>query len=140
MSDMKAAAVVPVGVRAVTPLVMEAGLTPVAALVGSTKLVSMNATMDFVKSSRTKASAEGSLARANSSVITTMPAILAKSRVIESKARALSGFGAASPTQLTVDSAVWRGTRTLNGTLVKPGMRPMIVNARKNSANWLVKI
>src|SRR5262245_531645 len=139
-SALKLAMFVPVAVVGVIEFVMLAGDTLVtAATEGSTNCLSRNCTKPAARSSRTTVSAAGLENLTSSSVNTLIAAAFAHVNEIESKVIDVSGFGAASPTHPLVVPPVARGILTLNGTRRKPGMRPMIVSGRKNSANALVR-
>src|SRR5262249_17960770 len=123
-------------VIAVEPLVIDAGETLViSATAGSTNCRSRKNVIALARSARTTDSAAGLLNRTSSSVSTTIAAALAQRRVTVSNAMEVTGFGACSPTQLTDVPAVARGNEMLNGTRRNPGIRPMMVSGRRNSAN-----
>src|SRR5262245_39487777 len=136
MSARNAAAVVPLAVIGVTPLVIDAGDTlATAATDGSTNCRSRKYVIAFAISSRMTVSADGSLVRTSSSVSTTIAAAFAHLNVMLSNAMLVTGFGAPSPTQPADVPDVARGTEILNGTRLMPGILPMIVSGRRNSAN-----
>src|SRR5881394_787699 len=83
------------------PLVIDAGWTPAtAATAGSINCRSMNRAIPAIMSARTRASAEGDERRASSSVIAMIPATFDHVSETDTNARAETGFGFASPTQL----------------------------------------
>src|SRR5262245_34775819 len=123
------------------PFVIDAGDTLVTpATLGSTNWRSRNCTRPAARSSRTTVSAAGLENRTNSSVRTEIAAAFAHVSVSESNVIEVSGLGAASPTQPEVVPPVVRGSLTLNGTLLNPGILPMIVNGRRTPAHALGRL
>src|SRR5688500_8590869 len=121
-------------------LVMEAGFTSVVpALAGFTKSLSICWLIAPASVSRMVSAADGLEKRAGSWEITAMVASFLYFSVTESSEVAVRGFGAPSPTQFADPPFSWRGTRMLNGTRRRPGIRPTMVCGRSHSMNSVAR-
>ncbi len=116
MSVRNAAAVAAEGVVAPIPFRMPAGETFDTAAAEPTNCVSTYRAKPCNISSRTNASAEGLENRANSCVMTMIPAAFAHRSVTLENVSDVTGLPTASPTQPNVPPAVRTGTAMLNGT------------------------